>query len=60
MSGRSRSFYHGVPRIMENTLPSYFEGKEGDDEVMSAVKRFMKGARCVFCFLVCGTGLMRE
>jgi alkylated DNA repair protein alkB family protein 1 len=45
MSGRSRSFYHGVPRIMEGTLPKYFEIDETDGEVGRACKRFMAGAR---------------
>ncbi|KAJ9091867.1 hypothetical protein QFC21_007065 [Naganishia friedmannii] len=45
MSGRSRRFYHGVPRIMEGTLPDYFKLREGDDEVMQACKRFMRSAR---------------
>lgn len=35
---------------MENTLPSHFEAKAGDDEVVTAVKRFMKGARYVSFF----------
>ncbi|KAJ9115970.1 hypothetical protein QFC22_005113 [Naganishia vaughanmartiniae] len=45
MSGQSRNFYHGVPRVMEGTLPSYFQPKRGDDVVMQACKRFMGNAR---------------
>ncbi|KAJ9093242.1 hypothetical protein QFC19_008448 [Naganishia cerealis] len=45
MSGKSRTFYHGVPRIMEGTLPNHFKQKDGDDEVMQACKRFMASAR---------------
>lgn len=45
MSGASRTFYHGVPRVMEGTLPAYFEEDEEDTEERRAVKRFMKAAR---------------
>jgi alkylated DNA repair protein alkB family protein 1 len=45
MAGAARTFYHGVPRVMEGTLPSYFHEVEGDDEAREAVKRFMRGAR---------------
>lgn len=58
MSGHSRTFYHGVPRIMEGTLPAHFKEQEGDDEVIRPCKRFMAGARYVGFFSVRGLGLM--
>ncbi|KAJ9115967.1 hypothetical protein QFC22_005110 [Naganishia vaughanmartiniae] len=45
MSGQSRNFYHGVPRVMEGTLPSHFQPKGGDDVLTQACKRFMGSAR---------------
>ncbi|ORX36067.1 hypothetical protein BD324DRAFT_630043 [Kockovaella imperatae] len=45
MSGTGRQNYHGVPRIMEGTLPSHFEPSEKDSVALSAAKRWIHGGR---------------
>jgi alkylated DNA repair protein alkB family protein 1 len=46
MSGRGRQAYHGVPRILEGTLPVHFQEREGDSEAMKGAKRWVQaGAR---------------
>ena len=32
MSGPTRRSYHGIPRILENTLPQYLKFDNGDAE----------------------------
>ncbi|OCF55339.1 alkylated DNA repair protein AlkB [Kwoniella mangroviensis CBS 10435] len=45
MSGSGRQAYHGVPRILEGTLPSHFAMQDTDSETMKAAKRFITSAR---------------
>ncbi|WWC86377.1 alkylated DNA repair protein AlkB [Kwoniella dendrophila CBS 6074] len=45
MSGNGRQAYHGVPRILEGTLPSHFGPLETDTDSMAAIKRFISSAR---------------
>ncbi|WVW82433.1 alkylated DNA repair protein AlkB [Kwoniella bestiolae CBS 10118] len=45
MSGRGRQAYHGVPRILEDTLPAHFDSQDTDDDTMRAAKKFISSAR---------------
>ncbi|WVQ77070.1 alkylated DNA repair protein AlkB [Cryptococcus sp. DSM 104548] len=45
MSGRGRQAYHGVPRILEGSLPSHFDALEGDKLEIATAKRWMSTAR---------------
>ncbi|WRT64267.1 alkylated DNA repair protein AlkB [Kwoniella shivajii] len=45
MSGEGRQAYHGVPRIMDGTLPSHFSPLESDTVTMRAAKQFISSAR---------------
>lgn len=45
MSGPGRQAYHGVPRILEDSLPSYLRPKEGDTPTLAAAKRWISTAR---------------
>ncbi|OCF45336.1 alkylated DNA repair protein AlkB [Kwoniella heveanensis CBS 569] len=51
MSGSGRQAYHGVPRILEGTLPSHFELSPADSDpsstssTMKAAKQFIASAR---------------
>ncbi|ORY32229.1 hypothetical protein BCR39DRAFT_41711 [Naematelia encephala] len=45
MSGNGRQSYHGVPRIMEGTLPAHFQPNDGDEQNRKAAKKFIATAR---------------
>ncbi|KAL0241944.1 alkylated DNA repair protein AlkB [Cryptococcus tetragattii IND107] len=45
MSGKGRQAYHGVPRILEGSLPSHFLVQESDSENMKAAKNWISTAR---------------
>ncbi|WWC66508.1 alkylated DNA repair protein AlkB [Kwoniella pini CBS 10737] len=45
MSGTGRQAYHGVPRILEGSLPAYFTPSDKDTSTMKAAKRFISSAR---------------
>ncbi|RXK40273.1 alkylated DNA repair protein AlkB [Tremella mesenterica] len=45
MSGPGRKAYHGVPRIMEGTLPSHFTPSSDDSLSMKTTKEFLQTAR---------------
>ncbi|WVR05994.1 alkylated DNA repair protein AlkB [Kwoniella sp. DSM 27419] len=45
MSGIGRQAYHGVPRILEGSLPAHFGCCDTDSSTMRAVKRFISTAR---------------
>lgn len=45
MSGRGRQAYHGVPRILEDSLPAHLRPREGDGPTLAAAKRWISSAR---------------
>jgi alkylated DNA repair protein alkB family protein 1 len=45
MSGRGRQAYHGVPRILEDSLPAHLYPRDDDSPTLSAVKRWISTAR---------------
>ncbi|KAL7424786.1 hypothetical protein Q5752_000470 [Cryptotrichosporon argae] len=45
MSGPGRTAYHGVPRILEGTLPAHFAPDDADDKAMRGAKSFIASAR---------------
>ncbi|WVO16942.1 alkylated DNA repair protein AlkB [Cryptococcus depauperatus] len=45
MSGKGRQSYHGIPRIMEGTLPSHFQLEQNDSPQMRAAKQWISTAR---------------
>ncbi|BEI80096.1 hypothetical protein CcaverHIS002_0106250 [Cutaneotrichosporon cavernicola] len=45
MSGRGRQAYHGVPRILEDSLPAHLRPREDDSPTLAAVKRWISTAR---------------
>nr|XP_031860915.1 alkylated DNA repair protein AlkB [Kwoniella shandongensis]KAA5527987.1 alkylated DNA repair protein AlkB [Kwoniella shandongensis] len=45
MSGDGRQAYHGVPRIMEGTLPEHFQPHDDDDDTIRAAKQWISSAR---------------
>ncbi|WWC58473.1 alkylated DNA repair protein AlkB [Kwoniella dejecticola CBS 10117] len=45
MSAAGRQAYHGVPRILEGTLPAHFEPADEDNMDLKAAKRFIATAR---------------